>query len=237
MGTRYKGWQKQKNTEYKTIQSVLEEKLKIVLREEIELFAAGRTDAGVHAKMQLAHFDINKEIKETKVRHSLNALLKEEDIAISEITKIPDDMHARFSCIMKEYRYQILVSHVHNVFLKNQYWLVPKFDIEKAQKCANFLIGTHDFSSFRDAQCQAKSPIRSIQSCTFEQNNDFVIMQIQAKSFLHHQIRIIIGTIFEIIARNQDPQTILDILNKKDRKKAGLTAPAKGLSLTRIKLI
>lgn len=231
-GTNYKGWQIQKNE--KTIQSTLEDKLNVVLRSVTKLYVAGRTDAGVHAEMQCAHFESSKELKESKLQYSLNSLLKGESIIIKSIKKVEDNFHARFSCKMKEYQYHLLIGHVHNIFLNNRYWLVPKFNLDLAQKCAQLIEGNHDFSSFRDSQCQATSPIRTIHSCKFEQKNELITMRIQAKSFLHHQIRIIMGTIFEIISKNEDERKILTILRGKNRSAAGPTAPARGLFLSKI---
>ncbi|WP_342261822.1 tRNA pseudouridine(38-40) synthase TruA [Alphaproteobacteria bacterium endosymbiont of Tiliacea citrago] len=230
-GANYKGWQFQKNE--RTIQGILEEKLSVILRDNIKLHAAGRTDTGVHAKMQCAHFEILKEINKEKVKYSLNSLLKNETIIVINIKEVDNVFHARFSCLMKEYRYNLLIGE-HDVFLNNRYWLVPKFDIEKAQECANYFVGNHNFSSFRDSQCQALSPVRTIKSFKFEQKNKSITAIIQAKSFLHHQVRIMIGTIFEITSKKENSSKIMLIIEQKNRKFAGLTAPAKGLFLEKI---
>lgn len=232
-GTNYKGWQSQKNE--KTVQGTIEEKLKIILKTEIKLFAAGRTDAGVHAEIQCTHFDISQVIDKNKTQYSLNALLKKESIVIINIEETTEEFHARFSCKTKEYKYQILVGNIPNLFLNNRYWMIRKFNIKKAQEYGNLICGTHDFSSFRDSQCQSKSPIKTINSCKFEQQNNLITMKIEAKSFLHHQIRIIIGTIYELTVKNEPKERIQEILDKKNRKYAGITAPARGLFLSKIK--
>lgn len=242
-GTNYKGWQKQKdeNEDSKTIQSVLQEKLKIILKEDIILFVAGRTDAKVHANEQCAHFMTSQAIVDYKFLHSINALLKTETIGVTKIEKIIEDdhnalnaFHARYSCKEKMYKYQILHSRLPSVFLRDFAWQVPQFDLEIAKKCTELLVGTHDFSSFRDAQCQAKSPIRTIKKFHFEQEGNLHKIYIHAQSFLHHQIRIMIGTIHQIIAQELDASIITEILAKKDRKFAGPTAPARGLFLEKI---
>gem|GEM_PF-5469361 len=235
-GKNYKGWQIQPQvTESKTIQGVLEEKLSIILKEKAVLFVAGRTDAGVHANDQCAHFLTNREIVSYKFLYSLNSLLKTEEISVISVEKIEDEnFHARFSCRQKTYKFQIFHSRIPDVFLRDFSWQVPLFDQIKAKKTAQFLLGNHDFSSFRDSHCQAKNPIRSIENFHFEQDGNLHKIYITARSFLHHQIRIMVGTIQQIIARNQPPETILEILEKKDRKIAGPTAPASGLFLEKI---
>lgn len=228
-GTKYHGWQCQ--NEKRTIQGVLEEKLKIILREDIKLFVAGRTDAGVHARKQFAHFDLFRRIEEEKIMYSLNALLKEEDVCIFSINEVNENFHARFWCKEKTYKYYMQVSKVRDIFQEGLYWQIPRFDLEKANLCASFLEGEHDFQSFRDSHCQAKHALRGIELCNFQEKDGFIFMEIKAKSFLHHQIRIIIGTIVEIILREESPEKILEILNEKNRQFAGPTAPARGLFL------
>lgn len=231
-GTNYKGWQWQ--PELKTIQSTIEEKLKILLKEDITIFVAGRTDAGVHARQQFAHFETSQVLTSYKFLYNINAILKNETIAIKSIKVVDEDFHARYSCTSKTYKYYLLTG-VRDVFRQDTYWLVPKFDIDKANECAKYLIGNHDFSSFKDAKCQSKSPIRTIDECFFVQKDEFIEFTIIAQSFLHHQIRIIMGTIYEIILKNEDPKKIKIILENKDRKTAGPTAPAWGLFMEEIR--
>lgn len=239
LGTRYKGWQKQDNANLLTVQGVIEKMLRIILRYEVALYAAGRTDAGVHAIEQCAHFDAHTKLDFNKFIYSMNALLKEETICIKNIKAVPDDFHARFSCTSKTYIYNVLPSKTRNIFFSKQYWQIPKisdFDlfITKANECTQFLIGQHDFSSFQDAACQAKSPIRTIDECQFLESGEFIVMHISARSFLQHQIRIIMGTILQIIIKNEPACRMQEILQMRDRRYAGITAPADGLFLKKI---
>lgn len=230
-GTNYKGWQKQHGL--RTVQGTIETALKTIIKEEAVLHVAGRTDAGVHARQQFAHFNTTKLLEAKRFLHSMNALLRTEEIAIINIEEKDETFHARYSCIQKTYKYYLLQSNIKNVFLDGMYWMIQKFDIEKANECAQHLVGVHDFSSFQDADCQAKSAIRTLDSCCFSQGEQLICMEVMARSFLHHQIRIIIGTIFEIVAR-REPDYIKEILAKKDRLAAGATAPACGLFLEKI---
>ncbi len=241
-GANYSGWQLQ--NERKTIQGVIEEKLKILLKEDVRLFVAGRTDAKVHANGQCAHICVSEnnayKLEDPfKFLYSLNALLRAETIVILSINEIEDpQFHARFSCKSKTYKYYIFKSYIKDIFLEKTTWRVPQFDIAKANECAQYIIGQHDFSSIRDTQCQSKSPIRSIDKCIFysipHQFGELICMEVSGRSFLHHQIRILVGTIHQIVATNKPAITMQDILEKKDRSVAGPTAPAQGLFLETI---
>lgn len=231
-GTNYKGMQAQKGE--KTIQGALESIIKMILREDIKISVAGRTDAKVHAIEQFAHFDFEKEVDSFRFLYNVNSLLRSEDIAVLDINLVENDFHARYSCKMKTYKYQFILGNKKNVFLKDQYWQIKVFDMQKANECAKLILGTHDFSSFRDKDCQAKSPIKTIEECYFFEENGIIIMKIKAKSFLHRQVRIIVGTIYEIIKKEEPVEKILEILEKKDRKYAYMSAPADGLFLEKI---
>lgn len=231
-GTQYSGWQFQKDK--KTIQGCLEEKISIIMKEEIKLYVAGRTDAGVHARQQFAHAEIFKIFDIKKALYSINSMLKEEQIVVLSMKQVNSDFHARFSCKHKEYIYYFLASEIDDVFQRGLYWKIHKFDINLANQGAKYILGTHDFTSFKDAQCQALNPIRTITNCIFEQEGNFIKMKIEAKSFLHHQVRIIAGTLFEVAIGKIPPCGIKEILNKKNRAEAGVTAPAKGLFLNKI---
>lgn len=231
-GSSYLGWQFQENL--KTIQGTIEEKLNILLRKKVKIFSAGRTDKGVHALQQFAHFESEITIDKKKFIYSINSLLKNENIIIKNIKKVSNQFHARFSCKLKEYQYHLLIDNKHNIFLNKRYFLIPKFNIEKANKCLEYIIGTHDFSSFRDSHCQAKSPIKTIEFAKFIKRRQLAILKIKAKSFLHHQIRIIVGTIVEIILKNKPAETMKIILDKKNRIYAGPSAKAQGLYMKKI---
>ncbi len=244
LGTGYRGWQKQENQpDLPTIQGVLEDKIAVITRHTTRICVAGRTDAGVHARQQFAHFDTYKKLEHNKFIYSINSLLKgkesSETISVKSIKPVDNDFHARFSCKQKTYAYYLLPARVRDVFLAWQYWHTPKITnknefIKKANECGRYLLGTHDFASFQDADCQAKSSIRTIDNCIFEEKDNMIVMKITARSFLQHQIRITIGTIYEICTKCEKPELMQQILQSCDRKNAGITAPASGLFLEEI---
>lgn len=242
LGLNYKGWQNQPRLEKETIQGILEEKMAILMRYPIKLTAAGRTDAKVSATCQVAHFDCYTKLQEKKFLYSLNGLLKNESINVTNIKRCADDFHARFSCKKKTYKYYLLPSKIPNPFLKT-YWqiiFVNNIDefIEQLKEMASVLIGTHDFASFQDADCGAKSSVRTILDIKFEKENihasEFIVMSISGPAFLQHQIRIIMGTIIELIKNNKSSNELKKILAAKNRTQAGITAPAAGLVLDKI---
>ena len=236
-GKQYKGWQIQPDKS--TVQSTIEEALKQILRETIKVHSAGRTDAGVHALDQKAHFETVQNIQMLKLKFSVNSLLKNSEIEIKSIEKVEDNFHARFSCKHKTYGYYFYLAHFEDIFFKDISWKVKTFDIEKAKECAALLVGTHDFSSLRDSDCQGLTPIKTIDKIEFKEvsthlNSKLIKMEVSGKSFLHHQVRIIAGTIYDIIRKEENPERIKEILEAKDRKAAGQTAPPEGLFLEKI---
>ncbi len=233
-GTNFKGWQRQKSG--LAIQEVIENALKTALREEITLFGSGRTDTGVHAIGQVAHFETEQNLNLFKIRESLNALVRPHLISIHDVQKVSDDFHARFSAKERSYVYQILNSSFPPALLKNKvWWIHTPLDINSMQEAANLLIGKHDFSTFRASECQAKSPIKTINSIHFEQDGNIIKMHISAKSFLHHQVRNIIGS---LVLVGQGKWSIKDFeiaFKGKDRKLGGPTAPPEGLYFVSVK--
>lgn len=227
-GTNFVGWQRQKSG--LAVQEVIEQALKTALREEVTLFGSGRTDTGVHALGQVAHFETNQNLNLFKIRESLNALIRPHLISIHEVTKVSDDFHARFSAIERSYTYQILNTPFPPALLKNKAWWVrTPLDIEQMQKAADLLIGKHDFSTFRASECQAKSPIKTINSIYFEKQDDIIKMHISAKSFLHHQVRNIIGSLVLVGQKKWSINDFETAFKGKDRRLGGPTAPAEGL--------
>ncbi len=239
-GSLYNGWQKQKaRTDKPSVQEIIEDKLKIILKDDVKIHSASRTDKGVHAWHQVCHFVITDTIiNEEKFLYSLNSLLKKETIQIKSIKQTDDNFHARHSCKQKTYLYQFAFSKIKNPFL-NQTWIIQNYNknlciddfVRKAQKIANLLIGTFDFSSFKDSSCQSNNFIRTIEKIEFKKHKMHISILFQGKSFLQYQIRIMTGTIIEIALKNQDPEKILTILNARSRSAAGPTAPAVGLIL------
>lgn len=225
-GTDLIGWQE--NAQGPSVQSLLQDAIFQFCGEHVVVCAAGRTDAGVHALNMVAHFDLDKEQNPETVMRAMNFYLKEKPVAVLNCEKVNDDFHARFSCIKRHYKYIVINRQAPIVLQKNRVWWVPqKLDIDAMQTAAQKLIGNHDFSSFRAAECQAKSPIKTLDSATIKQNGDEIIFEFSARSFLHHQVRNMVGTLIEIGMGK--PYDIEEIFKAKNRSAAGVNAPASGL--------
>ena len=233
-GTNYHGWQKQYNQ--KTIQEAIEGAIFNISQENVELHCSGRTDAGVHATGQVAHFDLKKKFNKTfSILMGINHHLKQEAISIIECNQVDSNFHSRFNAKERFYQYKILNRYPKLSLDKNRMWQVSvKLDENKMQESAKFLIGKHDFSSFRDSECQSKNPIRTINNLKISRDNNLIIIDISAKSFLHHMVRNIVGTLILVGKNKITPQKIKEILNQKDRTKSGENAPAYGLYLTKV---
>jgi tRNA pseudouridine38-40 synthase len=229
-GTAYCGFQKQKNLVTKSIEETVENAIFSLTGERVKITACGRTDAGVHALFQVIHFDLKKKFDNHKMFAGLNHYLREDDIAILNCEMVDEKFHARLSTIMRSYRY-IIVNRRSNLTLdKNHaYHVVKKLDIEAMKEAAKFLIGRHDFSSFRDAECQGKSPIKTVKSITIEKDGEKIVIEIKAKSFLHHMVRNIVGTLVWAGNKKITPEEMKEILEAKDRSQSGPNAPSCGL--------
>lgn len=201
------------------------------------VWGAGRTDAGVHALAQVAHFDLNLDIEDWKMREALDANLRdlEAPVSVINVEKVRDDFHARFSAQGRGYIYRILNRRAPSVLLKNRVWWVPvPLDIEKMREASKCLLGKHDFTSFRAAACQAKSPIKTLDKLDIIQDGEEIRFEVEAKSFLHHQVRNFVGTLKMVGDGHLQVGDVEKILEAKDRKKAGVTAPAEGLYLSKV---
>ena len=232
------GWQKQ--NEGISVQSSLEDAAKNIFNEEFEIQGSGRTDAGVHALGQIAHINLPKGHRLTS-RHpfyiisAFNSLLRDSNIRVISTKPVKAEFNARFSAIKRFYKYRILCRAAPPGLDKGKVWhFRKKLDISLMQEGVKYLIGKHDFTSFRTIKCQAKSPVRTIDEVSFSREGEEVIMRVSAKSFLHSQVRIIAGTIVKIGDGTWDPEKILTILKGKNRNLAGPTAPADGLYLERV---
>lgn len=233
------GWQKQ--NEGISVQSSLEDAAKNIFNEEFEIQGSGRTDAGVHALGQIAHINLPKGHRLTS-RHpfyiisAFNSLLRDSNIRVISTKPVKAEFNARFSAIKRFYKYRILCRAAPPGLDKGKVWhFRKKLDISLMQEGVKYLIGKHDFTSFRTIKCQAKSPVRTIDEVSFSREGEEVIMRVSAKSFLHSQVRIIAGTIVKIGDGTWAPEKILTILKGKNRNLAGPTAPADGLYLERVK--
>ena len=199
---------------------------------------AGRTDAGVHALSQVAHFDIeNLSIETEKIFRALNFFLKKKKnkITILESKIANKGFHSRFSVKKKHYLYQILNRNTQSYIYENKVWFIPqKINIERMKNASEYFLGKNDLNAFRSVDCQANSSIRTIDEIKIKKESDFVKFRISGKSFLHNQVRIMVGTLIQVGKEILKERDIKRIIQSKDRKNAGPTAPASGLYLEKI---
>jgi len=224
-GTNLIGWQE--NRQGPSVQSLIQGAIKSFCQTDADVVAAGRTDAGVHAYAMVAHADLPESDPET-IKRALNFYLNDSPVSVLDCKQVSDDFHARFSCVQRNYRYIILNRSAKPALDKNRVWWVPqKMDIDAMRSAAEKLIGNHDFTSFRASECQAKSPIKTLDKINITQNEELIIIDFSARSFLHHQVRNMVGTLVEIGLGK--PLNIDEIFAARNRSAAGLTAPATGL--------
>jgi tRNA pseudouridine38-40 synthase len=232
-GTNFSGYQIQPNK--RTIQSELEACLaKIHKGKEVKVYASGRTDAGVHAKGQVIHFDSPLSIPEDRWPVALNSLLSDEIVVLSAETVIPS-FHARFDTKGKEYRYILRLSSKRDPFMRNYAYYYPyPLNLDAMEEGASFLLGTHDFTSFCSAKTEVEDKIRTIKEIQFLMENDLLTLKFVGDGFLYNMVRILVGTLLEIGSGERKPEEIQKILAAKDRRLAGKTAPANGLYLWKV---
>lgn len=218
-----------------TIQNCLEKAIARVANHSVRLVCSGRTDTGVSATAQVIHFDTTVDRTEYQWIMGINTNLPK-GISILWIKEVSDDFHARFSAMQRSYQYVIFNRWVRPAINRHSLtWEMLPLDEVKMNQAAQFLVGKHDFNAFRSSACQSKTPIKTINSISVNRQANKVIMDVAASGFLHHMIRNIIGTLIPI-GRGENPvESMLDILNSKDRTKAGITAPPNGLSFNIVK--
>jgi tRNA pseudouridine38-40 synthase len=227
-GTTFCGWQKQINAP--TVQGVIEGAIESFSGERPTLHVAGRTDAGVHARAQTAHFDCTKPTSGKVVRDALNAYIRPHRIAILKAEEVNPGFHARFSALGRSYRYRILNRRAPLTFDTDYAWhIIRPLDMNAMQCAANKLLGTHDFSTFRAQDCQATSPIRTLDRLELVRFEDELFMYAEARSFLYHQIRNMVGTLVLIGHGKWSLDDFERALAARDRAKGGPTAPPQGL--------
>lgn len=232
-GTKYQGWQKQESTD-NTIQGKLENILTKMVGNEVEVHGAGRTDAGVHAKGQVAHFKVNTEMSESQILKYLNQYLPE-DIAVVSLKEAGERFHARLNAVGKIYQYRIVNSDIPHIFDRRYVYVVEKtLDIQKMRKAADILIGTHDFKAFTSTKRGKKSTVRTIESIDIEKCDDEITLTYKGDGFLYHMVRILSGTLIEVGLSERSIESVADALASMDRKNAGILAPAKGLTLIEV---
>ncbi|WP_455374700.1 tRNA pseudouridine(38-40) synthase TruA [Kaarinaea lacus] len=228
-GTNYVGWQFQENGV--SVQAVVEDALSQVADEPVRVVCAGRTDTGVHALGQVVHFDTNAQREERSWVFGANTHLPK-DVAIVWARPVDDEFHARFSAKLRRYRYVILNRPVRPTFLAFRVaWEYRPLDEAKMVEASKFLLGEHDFSAYRAAGCQSKTPVRRIETLRIERKQDVIIIDIEANAFLHHMVRNIAGVLMAIGAGEQPVDWSKQVLETRDRTQAGITAPPHGLYL------
>ncbi|MEY3196897.1 MAG: tRNA pseudouridine synthase [Pseudomonadota bacterium] len=232
-GPYFSGWQWQDNGV--TVEQVIVEAIFAFTKKKTTLYAAGRTDAGVHARGQVAHFDLEEDIAPHRMIRGLNHFLLPHPVSIISCKIVDLEFHARFSAKKRHYEYLILNRSSPTVIDHERVWHVhTELDITLMQEAAKFLIGNHDFTSFRAKECQSKSPIKTLDKIEIKKDGDVIKFSLSAQSFLHHMVRNIVGTLKMVGEGKIFPSDIEKILNAKDRSAAGITAPAYGLYFMKV---
>ena len=233
-GTDFVGWQSQING--KSIQKEIEKILSKILKEKIKVYGSGRTDSGVHATNQSAHFDIKKNIlNKYKFISSVNYFLNKKNISIKKIIKRNSKFHARFSAKEREYKYIILNRNSPPALDKYKVWHIrSKLDLKVLKKASKKLIGTHNFSAFRSSNCQASSPIRTLKKIKITKKNEKISFVLNSQSFLKNQVRSIIGCLKYVSENKWKIKDLEKVLKSKNRKYCAPPAPACGLYLEKI---
>lgn len=231
-GTAFHGWQSQINA--RAVQDEVSNAVKIVTGEECELIGASRTDTGVHALGQVANFLTASNIPPDKYVYALRSVLPD-DVVIKRSEEVPADFHSRYSAKGKRYRYLIYNSVSASALLRNRAWHIPqRLDFNAMCKAVPYFTGTHDFSAFRASGSSTKTSTRTIHEAELDKDGDIMCFTISGSGFLYNMVRIIAGTLFEVGCGKIDPDSIPEIIEGRDRKKAGITAPAHGLYLEEI---
>ncbi len=232
-GRPFVGWQRQENGP--SVQAALERAVEAFCGETAALFAAGRTDAGVHATGQVAHVDIAKETTADTVRDALNFHLRPQPVVVLSAEAVSEDFHARFSANMRHYLYRILNRRPPPALDLGRVWHVgTPLDAGAMHEAAQHLVGRHDFTSFRAVACQADSPVKTLDALSVSQAGEEIHITTRARSFLHHQVRNIAGTLKLVGEGKWSAADVIAALAARDRSRAGPTAPAEGLYLTRV---
>jgi len=234
-GTDFHGWQRQ--GDYRTVQGVMEDVLRHVVRHPVKLTGCGRTDAGVHAVGHIENFRTTFAHDADKLMRALTSRLPY-DLAVVDASYVSDDFHANRSAISKLYRYRVFNSPIRPVSQLSQRYVNHyhrRLDIESMQRAAKFLIGSHDFTSMANTRGKRETMIRTILKCDVTRAGDEILIDVEGTGFLYNQVRIMAGTLIEAGHGRWEPEEMLDLLNLKDRTKTGFTAPAHGLCLQWVK--
>jgi len=232
-GAPFVGWQRQDKGA--SVQGALEDAIEKLSGERVTVTGAGRTDAGVHALGQVAHFDLVKAFEPGKVRDALNYYLRPDPVVVLESDAVDNEFHARFSATARHYLFRILNRRSPPALEEGKVWHVsPKLDAEAMHAAAQLLVGQHDFTTFRAAECQAQSPVKTLDRLDVSRRADEIHIEASARSFLHHQIRSFTGTLKLVGEGKWSPRDVADALAAKDRARCGPVSPPDGLYLVRV---
>jgi tRNA pseudouridine38-40 synthase len=232
-GGPFVGWQRQENG--RSVQQAIEEAIAAFSGEQVGVRGAGRTDSGVHALGQVAHVDLTAEWDDDTVRDATNAKLKPDPVAILAAVRVADDFDARFSAWRRHYLYRILNRRSPPVLDRGRvWWVTSPLEAAAMHEAAQSLVGNHDFTSFRSSECQAKSPVKTLDRLDVSREGEEVIVRASARSFLHNQVRAMVGTLRKVGDGKWPVSAVAEILEAKDRAGAGPVAPPEGLYLVAV---
>ncbi len=233
-GGGFVGWQRQANGP--SVQAALEEAVLRFRGETVAVIAAGRTDAGVHALGQVAQIDLSREVAAETLRDALNFYLKPLPVSVLVAEPAPEGFHARFSAKQRRYRYRIVNRRTPLALDAGRAWRVPhSLDAEAMGRAARHLVGRHDFTSFRASLCQAASPVKTLDRLDVQRQGEEILIDAEARSFLHHQVRNIVGSLKLVGEGRWSESDLARALEARDRRAAGPTAPAYGLYLVEVR--
>lgn len=230
-GSAFCGWQRQKNL--LSVQACFEEAVGKATGQRQASYAAGRTDAGVHAAAQVVQVDFKEAFPIDRLKRGTNFYLKNKPLVVRDVFPVDTTQHARFSATARYYTYLLLSQSYPPVLSRGRLWWTPRvLCLEAMQKGANLFVGTHDFSALRAAECQAKSPVKTIDAFEVERAGPLFIFRVSARSFLHHQVRLMVGTLFKIGTGRHTPEHVKRLLKEKDKRHTGPLASSEGLYFT-----
>jgi tRNA pseudouridine38-40 synthase len=234
-GACFHGWQRQKHHDEPTVQAALEAAISVVANHPVSVSCAGRTDTGVHATRQVIHFDTNAYRKDYGWMMGVNTHLPD-GVALQWVGEVGGDFHARYKAQARRYRYLIYDNPSRMALMHDQltWWKYP-LDAERMHEAAQHLVGTHDFTSFRAKDCQAKSPVKEMHAISVKRFDRILVVELECSAFLYHMVRNIIGVLLPIGEGHKSPDWMKEVLAFKDRSKAGITAPGGGLYFVGVK--
>lgn len=231
-GRPFMGWQRQPHGP--SVQAAIEDAVKAMLGEDAVLHAAGRTDAGVHGRAMVAHVDIDRDVTPFRLMEGINACIRPAPVAVLDCVAVNDGFHARFSCLARHYEYWIVNRRAPLTFDNGLAWRVPNaLDAEAMHDAAQHLVGRHDFTTFRSIHCQADSPVRTLDRLDVTRDGDRISVKASARSFLHHQVRSMVGCLSLVGRGKWTAADLKAALDARDRTALGLNAPPDGLYFIR----